>query len=489
MSEILSLSDYVSRLSASRVLCIGDLMLDRFFYGQVDRISPEAPIPVIRVTRENRMLGGVGNVVANLRTLGVHVALVGAVGADSAATEIKTLLGAVDVAQDGLVTTPGRPTILKDRYISARQQLLRADWEETGAFSADIDMRVRETAIQMMDGCGAVILSDYGKGILSPDVIAAIIAAARSRGIPVIVDPKGADYTRYAGATYVTPNRKELEQASRMTADADDDVRAAALSLITRHNIGGVLATRSEKGLSLISADAAPFHIPTEAREVFDVTGAGDTVVAVFAAAIAVGITPEAAARMANAAAGIAVGKVGTATVRPDELSRALDAQPAAQVSTRAAMTLADAVDQRRRWQAEGLRVGMTNGCFDLLHSGHLSLIREAKAQCDRLIVAVNTDAAVRALKGPNRPVHDEDTRTTILSALRDVDAVVLFDDPSVFSTIKALMPDVLVKGGDYTVDQVVGADIVMAAGGRVHLAGLVEGKSTTNTVKKIAAG
>jgi D-beta-D-heptose 7-phosphate kinase/D-beta-D-heptose 1-phosphate adenosyltransferase len=337
------------------------------------------------------------------------------------------------------------------------------------------------------------VLSDYGKGLLTPRVIKALIALAQSHQLPIIVDPKGTDFARYRGATIITPNRKELELATGLKAGSDDEVEKAALKLITDCGIQSVLATRSEKGMSLITQDAPPLHIPTEAQAVYDVTGAGDTVVATFSAFLGAGMTAPQAAELANLAAGIVVGKVGTATVRPDEFMTAfykkkkpLTADTNDSETPTSLYSLSALVDERERWRAENLKVGMTNGCFDLLHKGHLSLIKQAKAECDRLIIALNSDASVSRIKGPSRPVHDEKTRASILSALRYVDAVVIFDDDSVLSTIQALKPDVLVKGADYTIDKVVGSDFVMAYGGRVHLASLSQGQSTTNTIKKM---
>jgi D-beta-D-heptose 7-phosphate kinase/D-beta-D-heptose 1-phosphate adenosyltransferase len=482
-----------STLKTRHILAVGDIMLDRFFYGAVERISPEGPIPVIRIEHEKRMLGGVGNVVANIVSIGAKASVIAVTGDDNAQAEIKSLLHVMQIDGRGLIQSADRPTILKDRYIAQRQQLLRADWEKTDAIPKALEDAVIAQAELLIKNCHALVLSDYGKGLLTPRVIKALIALAQSHQLPIIVDPKGTDFARYRGATIITPNRKELELATGLKAGSDDEVEKAALKLITDCGIQSVLATRSEKGMSLITQDAPPLHIPTEAQAVYDVTGAGDTVVATFSAFLGAGMTAPQAAELANLAAGIVVGKVGTATVRPDEFMTAfykkkkpLTADTNDSETPTSLYSLSALVDERERWRAENLKVGMTNGCFDLLHKGHLSLIKQAKAECDRLIIALNSDASVSRIKGPSRPVHDEKTRASILSALRYVDAVVIFDDDSVLSTIQALKPDVLVKGADYTIDKVVGSDFVMAYGGRVHLASLSQGQSTTNTIKKM---
>jgi len=338
-------------------------------------------------------------------------------------------------------------------------------------------------ALLATPGAGALILSDYGKGVLSDAVIAQLIAAARAAKVPVIVDPKGSDYSKYAGADVLTPNRKELSEATRLATATSPDIIAAAQQLVQGCGVGHVLVTRGSEGMSLISADATPIHLPALAREVFDVSGAGDTVVAVLAAGLAAGMTYPDAAQLANVAAGLVVAKVGTAVVRNSELADALDA--AGRVSDKI-------VDRKRlseqvaQWRARGLSVGFTNGCFDLVHPGHISLLEQADAVCDRLIVGLNSDASVVRLKGAGRPVQDATARARVLASLAAVDAVVVFDEDTPIELIREIRPDVLVKGADYSLAQVVGGDFVQSYGGHVVLAELVDGFSTTATIARL---
>lgn len=487
MTDISALVERVERLKGVPVLCIGDAMLDRFIYGSVDRISPEAPIPVLRVERETVMLGGAGNVVRNLVALGIHTGFIAVVGDDDPGNEIGRLLGELDGIDPCLVVEPGRQTTIKTRFFASSQQLLRADREtgvELKALSRD---QLLNHADSLIAKAGAVILSDYGKGVLTPPVVGDLIARARAAGKPVIVDPKGTDYGRYRGATLLTPNRKELHEATAMAVDSDDAVVAAARHLIDTCGVEAVLVTRSQDGMSLVTAAGAVHHLPAEAREVFDVSGAGDTVIATLAAAIASGADPLDAARIANVAAGIVVGKVGTAVAYGHEVIAGLhhDEILSAETKVRGATAAEDMVG---RWHRKGYKVGFTNGCFDLLHPGHVSLLSQAKAACDRLVVGLNSDASVKRLKGPTRPVQTEASRATVLASLASVDMVVIFGEDTPLDLIRQLKPDVLVKGADYTVDTVVGAADVTGWGGQVVLAKLVDGQSTTNTIKKMSA-
>ena len=482
MSEIIELSALLKKLSAARVLCIGDIMLDRYIYGGAERLSPEAPIPVLKKTREKEVLGGVGNVVANLAALGAGVTLVSVIGDDEAGRSITALLKAVGCRIQGLVTDKARPTTIKTRFVAGQQQLLRVDHEDASALSAPVAQNVRAAITTAIDQCDVVVISDYAKGVLSRDMVRMAIDLAKASGKRVIVDPKLKDFSFYRGADLITPNRKELEDATGQKSASDDEIRAAALKIITQCDIGAVLATRSQDGMSVVTSDDAPVHIRATAREVFDVSGAGDTVVAAIAAALACGAPLDLAARLATVASGIVVGKQGTATVTPDEIESCLSTQ-----DQDGAATLAQVQEQVGRWRARGLKIGFTNGCFDLLHPGHVSLLKQARGQCDRLIVALNTDNSVRRLKGPARPVQNENARATVLNALGTVDLVVLFDDETPIELIRAISPDVLVKGSDYTIDKVVGAEHVQSYGGRVFLATLENGFSTTATVRKIS--
>ncbi len=465
------------------VLAIGDVMLDRFVSGRVDRISPEAPIPVLKVERETAMAGGVGNVVANVRALGGRAQIVALVGADAEARQLARLLGD---AGDGLVVDAARPTAVKTRFIAGGQQLLRADFEASPPAPAAVEDRLIQEIGARIGDAAAIVLSDYGKGVLTDRVLSSVLAAAAQRGAPVIVDPKGSDYSRYRGASVVTPNLKELAEAAGPFAPGDEGVAAAAQSVLARSGVAAMVATRGGEGLSVIAPGLPAAHIRAQAREVFDVSGAGDTVVATLALALATGAELQAAAALANLAASIVVGKVGTASVSGEELRDAAESggRLGGKLLAGAALT-----DQIERWRRRRLVIGFTNGCFDLLHPGHLSLLRQARAACDRLLVGLNSDDSVRRLKGPTRPVTDQASRAVVLSALADVDAVAIFDDDTPARLIEAVRPDVLVKGADYAIAQIVGADFVLSYGGRVLRAALEPGRSTTAIVTRIAAG
>jgi D-beta-D-heptose 7-phosphate kinase/D-beta-D-heptose 1-phosphate adenosyltransferase len=484
MTDHIAELDLIGRLKGGRVLCVGDVMLDRFVYGDVDRISPEAPIPVLRVRRETAMLGGAGNVVRNLVALGCAPHFLAVVGDDMPGREVTRLVGEHGEVDPLMVVEPDRQTTIKTRFIGGTQQLLRADHETQCALSNGSRERLLAEASALIGKVGVLVLSDYGKGVLGGGLTQSLIAAARAAKKPVIVDPKGSDYTVYRGATLVTPNRKELFEATGRPVGSDEEITAAARQLIDLCGIENVLATRSQDGMSLISATEA-VHLPAEAREVFDVSGAGDTVVAALAAALTVGATLVQAAKLANVAAGIVVGKVGTAVAYADDLTAALHHSEVAAAEHKL-VSLHSAVEQIERWRHGGKKIGFTNGCFDLLHPGHVSLLDQAKAQCDRLVVGLNSDASVKRLKGESRPVQSESSRGTVLASLAAVDLVVIFEEDTPLELIKALRPDVLVKGADYRVDQVVGGDLVTGWGGRVFLAELQQGHSTTATIARM---
>jgi D-beta-D-heptose 7-phosphate kinase/D-beta-D-heptose 1-phosphate adenosyltransferase len=486
MTPNADLASSVERFSRVRVLCIGDVMLDCFVYGHVDRISPEAPIPVLRIEREASMLGGAGNVVRNVIGLGAGVEFISVVGRDPAGNEITGLVGQLEGVEPHLLVERSRQTTIKRRFVAGSQQLLRADQETVAPVgNSTVDDIVRLAAAAIAD-CGVMVLSDYAKGVLTTRGIQAMIAAARAAGKPVIVDPKGADFARYHGATIMTPNRRELAEAAQMPVDGDEGVELAARALIKSCGVDAVLCTRGAEGMSLVLANGETHHLPAAAREVFDVSGAGDTVVATLAAGIASGLSWLDAARVANVAAGIVVGKVGTAVAYANDVIRGLQQDGGAAGDDKVA-SLAQAVDAVARWRRQGMTIGFTNGCFDLLHPGHVSLMSQAKAACDRLIVGLNSDDSIRRLKGKDRPIQAEAARAAVLASLASVDLVVVFGEDTPVELIKALRPDVLVKGADYRLDQVVGADLVQGWGGRVLLAELAAGHSTTATIRKIA--
>jgi D-beta-D-heptose 7-phosphate kinase / D-beta-D-heptose 1-phosphate adenosyltransferase len=483
MSELAAAIDL---LHGTRVLCIGDVMLDHFVYGQVERVSPEAPIPILKVERETRMLGGAGNVLRNLEALGAAACFISVLGDDEAGREINRLIGACAGVEAHTLVETGRTTTIKTRFVAANQQMLRTDRESVTPIGNYVRADMLRLVEQTIPGHEVVIVSDYAKGVLADGVAAAVIAAARKSGKPVVVDPKGTDYSLYRGASVLKPNRRELAQATRMPVGTLDEVVAAAQALIAACDFGALLVSLSEDGMVLVEAGGGVHPLPAAAREVFDVSGAGDTVVATLAAGIAGGLSLLDSARLANLAAGIVVGKIGTAVTHAGEIADALARQEHAEVGkTRA---LPRALEEIERWRRRGLRVGFTNGCFDLLHPGHVALLRQARAACDRLVVGLNSDASVGRLKGPTRPVQSEASRAAVLSSLSSVDLVVIFGEDTPRELIAAIRPDILVKGADYRVEEVVGGDIVQSYGGRIILAELTPGHSTTATIKKIGA-
>ena len=483
----------LDQLHRGRVVCLGDLMLDRYVYGSVDRISPEAPIPILRAVRDEAMLGGVGNVVRNIVAAGGQTHLLAVRGADDGGGEVTSLLDAMAGVTADLVIQTGRPTTTKTRFIAAGQQLLRADRESTEAVNDATGAALLAHLDQALDStlgrADVLVLSDYGKGVLSDQVLAGAIKRARAAGVTIIADPKRHDLSAYAGADYLKPNRAELAAATGMPCDSDEQVTLAARAVLGKCDIGAMLVSRSEQGISLIPRDGAPVHIAVRAPEVFDVSGAGDTVVAIFALALAVGAAPELGARLANLAAAIVVGKVGTAAVSRDELANGIMAADLTRSEDKvvsAAVAEADA----ERWRARGLRVGFTNGCFDLLHPGHISLLNEARDHCDRLVVAINDDASVRRLeKGEGRPVQAEAARALVLASLGIVDRVVIYSEDTPTPLIRRLRPDMLIKGGDYDLAGVVGGDVVQGYGGEVRLAQFVDGHSSTAVISRLGAG
>ena len=472
--------------SANTVLVVGDVMLDRFVEGEIERISPEAPVPVLRLARTREMPGGAGNVASNIASLGGRAVLVGLAGLDEAAGSLGRLVTASGRVEVALVRTGARPTICKTRFIAGRQQVVRTDEESLDAITADEERELLDAIEARIGTVDAVILSDYGKGALSSAVIASSISRARARGIPVFVDPKFDDFARYRGATCITPNQAELGRAARRTLTDAAGVVAAAMVVMDEAEADAILATRSEKGMVLIERGHAPVAVASRAREVFDVSGAGDTVIATLALAHAAGRTLAQSMRIANAAAGVVVSKLGTATATIAEVLHELgEGHDDAPRAPSRLQTAERAVALVAAWREQGLLVGFTNGCFDILHAGHVALLAQARAACDRLVVGVNTDAGVARLKGAGRPVNELAGRAAVLAALRDVDCVVAFDDPTPLALIETLAPDVLVKGADYTRETVVGAAFVEARGGRVVLAELVAGVSTTAIIAR----
>ncbi|MCB1782801.1 MAG: D-glycero-beta-D-manno-heptose-7-phosphate kinase [Alphaproteobacteria bacterium] len=494
----------IENMKSACILVVGDIMLDRFVYGRVERISPESPVPVLAVERENTMLGGAGNTLSNLVHLECKSKILSVIGDDAPGAQIRELCQALDIDDTGLISLKDRSSIVKTRFLAGHQQLLRTDNERISAVPAEPVIGKLDEALE---GVTAVILSDYGKGLLSKELVSTVISKAQAKNIPVLIDPKGKDYAIYKGADVVTPNKKELSEATNGGAvGTDDEVVATASKLLASSGIKNIVATRSADGMSVISQNAEPLHIRSAANiEVFDVSGAGDTVIATIAAALASGATLQQAALLANLAGSIVVAKVGTAPIRAAELKTAVknhDIQsstgPAAAAAARIervrrapVLSWSEAEEEIRRWRARGLKTGFTNGCFDILHYGHVSYLNEARSRCDRLIVGLNSDSSVRILKGPERPVHDEASRAGVLAALGSVDMVVLFgakeqgDDNTACKLLDRLQPDIYFKGGDYAIDQIPEAPGVLRNGGKVEVMPVYEGHSTTASIAK----
>lgn len=480
--EFSALQDLIARAAGVRVICVGDVMVDRFVYGEVTRMSPEAPIPVLARQRELVMLGASGNVARNVSALGGQAALVGVIGSDSEGREALRLVGEDGRIEGALVTDTARPTTLKTRFVSGGQQLLRVDVEDSGPVSPETSSRLARTIRAVAPGASVIILSDYGKGVVTDDVI----AACRKTGLPVIVDSKARSFNRYGPVDIIKPNASELAHASGLPTGTDAEVEAALARALELCEARAILVTRAARGMSLAVRGQPVRHFPGSPREVFDVSGAGDTAIAALGVGIAAGGPMESAIAFALLASGVAVGKVGTATVSPDEL---VEAALAAHMATSEAKiaTPQRMIDEVARWRARGLRVGFTNGCFDILHRGHVAYLAQARAWCDRLIVGVNSDRSVRALKGDGRPVNDLESRALVLAGLASVDLVAPFDEDTPLELIRAARPDVLVKGADYAESEVVGGDLVRAWGGEVRLAPLVDGYSTTAAIRRMA--
>lgn len=481
------LNDLISNFGRTKILVVGDFMYDRFTHGSVDRISPEAPIPVIRVKHNHEMLGGAGNAALNIVAAGGHAVLLSVAGDDIIGDKARQLVAQQIGADSVLVAEPNRQTTIKQRYIANNQQLLRADTETTVAIQTETENKLLAAYEKLLADCNAVMISDYAKGVLTDNVLKGLITKARAVGKPVLVDPKRKDFRGYAGATLVKPNRKEISEAVGKPVNSDEEFITAGKELLKLGEFEYLVATRGKDGLTVLDKNSAT-HITARQREVWDVSGAGDTVIAILSLGVAAGGSVVDAAHLANLAAGIVVGKVGTATVSALELSHAVDADEhddSFQSQEQNVVTLDQAVEQASRWRRLGLKIGFTNGVFDLLHPGHLSSLRQAKAECDKLIVGVNSDASVQRLKGPDRPIQDEEHRAAVLAALGFVDLVIVFGEDTPIPILKTLLPDVLIKGGDYTVETVVGADIIQANGGRVVVTPTLPGFSTTNIVTR----
>lgn len=468
---------HLPKFNSANVLVFGDVMLDRYWQGPTSRISPEAPVPVVNIKGSEDRAGGAANVAVGIATLGAKVKLMGVTGQDENGQIMQALLNKAGI-DNHLFPHPSQPTITKLRILSRHQQLIRLDFEES---FADTDLTTLYADFnQQLENTKVVVLSDYGKGTLSNPQ--QLITAAKAKNIPVLIDPKGTDFERYRGATLITPNLSEFE-AVVGACRTDDELISKGRKLIDDYDLQALLITRSEKGMTLIQRNQEPFHQATRAREVFDVTGAGDTVISVLAASLAAGVELPQAMVLANTAAGVVVGKLGTATVTTEELRRELrnDSQLGAGVFDEASL-LSLVAEARER----GETLVMTNGCFDIIHPGHVQYLKEAKALGTRLLVAVNTDASVQRLKGPERPINSLENRMAVLSGLESVDWVVPFDEDTPERLICEVLPDILVKGGDYKVEEIAGHQCVQKNGGEVIILSFKDNCSTTSIINKI---
>ena len=475
-------------LEKYHVLVVGDVMLDRYLWGGVDRISPEAPVPVFRIKRQSEIRGGAGNVVSNLLGLGCRASVVGVLGADASGQRLKQLMQDERIG-NLILEDPGHQTTTKTRVVAIGQQLIRLDEEEIRPLTGEMKRKVKKLVRDRLGELDAIVLSDYGKGLLlTPGLSQEIIAMGRERGIPVLVDPKASDWERYRGATCVTPNSKELELFAGETTGGDDQLLNAMQKTLRALGLEWLLVTRGALGMCLVGRDGAPVFISSQARQVYDVSGAGDTVIATLALGAAAKANFVDAARLSNLAAGIVVGKLGTQPINAFELKAAWSGHdvslPGYALSKVATMTAASL--QVDAWKAGGEKIVFTNGCFDLLHPGHIHLLNRAKALGQRLVVGLNADSSVSRLKGPSRPILGEHDRAAILGSLDCVDVVVIFGEDTPENLIRTLKPDVLVKGADYRRNEVVGREIVESYGGSVCLIQVLEGYSTTNIARKV---
>jgi D-beta-D-heptose 7-phosphate kinase/D-beta-D-heptose 1-phosphate adenosyltransferase len=489
------LIELVHNLGQPRVLVVGDLMLDRYVWGDAERISQEAPVILLRADRREERLGGASSVATLLRALGARPALAGVVGADADGARVRQMLLDQGVCDEAVLTDADRPTTVKERYIGRAQhrhpqQMIRVDYEERRPLPEALERELLLVVGRQMRHTDVVLISDYDKGVCTPTLLAAVIAAARACGVRTLADPvRGGDYRKYHGCSAITPNRLEAGLATgRVLADAALALQSAA-ELRERLDLEAAIVTLDKEGMALAHADGRRIIFPTRPRQVYDITGAGDMVLAMLGMAAAAGADYDPAIRLANVAGGLEVEKVGVAVVTRDEIVRDLLREGERGESGLAKVREREALvrDVQAR-QALGQRVAFTNGCFDVLHAGHVQYLQEARAQADLLVVGLNGDAGVRALKGPGRPVNSVDSRALVLAGLEAVDYVTAFDEATPLELIHALRPDVLVKGADYRREDVIGADFVESYGGRIHLAGLREGHSTTRVLQRLGA-
>ena len=473
MTAMIEASNIFTGMRGRRITVVGDVMLDRFVSGSVSRISPEAPVPVLRRGQEINMPGGAANVARNLAHLGVETILIGVTGKDDHASMLDAALQHEPAIRFQAIVDNRRATIVKTRFSALGQQILRVDDEDTSPLSPQLEKKIIAATRKALRKSDLLVISDYNKGVISATTAREMIALARDAGVPVLADPKKMDASIYAGVTIITPNLGEAQQLFGTSATDIDTITPLAEDACKKHGIDSILVTLGAEGMLLAGRDLFPCHIRSHAQSVYDVSGAGDTVIATMAATMAAaGADPMMATRLANTAAGVVVGKAGTSTVTPGEIL--------AEIVQGTDTGLDGLLCRISAWREEGLTIGFTNGCFDQLHPGHLWIMEQAAATCDRLIVGLNSDASTRALKGPTRPFQHEERRAAVLASLPMVDAVVVFDEKTPARLIRAVKPDRLIKGGDYKAEDVVGRKTVLARGGKVVIIPTVEGYSTT---------
>jgi D-beta-D-heptose 7-phosphate kinase/D-beta-D-heptose 1-phosphate adenosyltransferase len=492
------LAELVQGLGEPRVLVVGDLMLDRYVWGDAERISQEAPVILLHADRREERLGGASSVATMLRALGGRVALAGVVGADSDGERIRQKLLDLDIDDAAVLTDPDRPSTVKERYIGRAQhrhpqQMIRVDYEVRAPLAIECELLLRQAIARQMCLADVVLISDYDKGVCTAGLLAEVVALAREQELRVIADPvRGGDYRKYHGCSAITPNRLEAGLATGRVLRTTGLALQSARELQQRLELEAAIVTLDKEGMALAHADGRSQVFPTRPRQVYDITGAGDMVMAVLGMALAAGADYDAAIRLANIAGGLEVEKIGVATVTREEVLRDLlrgdGAAPEGNSAVRKVRDRASLVEELQGRRGGGQRVAFTNGCFDLLHAGHVQYLQDARAQADLLVVGLNSDASVRALKGPGRPVNDAESRALVLAALEAVDYVTIFEEATPLELIHAVRPHVLIKGADYRRESVVGADFVESYGGRVHLAALREGASTTQLLQRLGA-
>lgn len=463
---------------------MGDLMLDKYLLGQVKRVSPEAPVPVLDVREEKNTLGGAGNVALNLNGLGISVYLLGMVGTDAEGEIIKKLLSDSELSDEHIISTAKKPTTTKTRIVGAKQQIVRIDKENTEDISEDLETLLLENFKRVINGndIDAIVISDYAKGLVTDNLCRFIIREANKKDVPVVVDPKGQDYTKYKKATILMPNESELSLACKKIFKTEKELKKSARRLYEKLNVDYLVVTRGEKGIRLV-AQNYDHDIPARAREVYDVSGAGDTVISLATAGIITQLSIEESLNFANLGAGYVVSKFGTHPITYSELDEVIKRLL---LSNEKHLNVQEAENRINYWRRHSQKIVFTNGCFDIIHPGHIHLLREASQEGDKLIVGINSDASVKKLKGESRPVNKLEDRIKVLEALSFIDAIIPFSDLTPLKLIKQIEPDILVKGADYEEDEIIGAKEVKERGGRVVRVPLIEGKSTTELINQV---